>query len=528
MLRNGLYLDRLFPAYLFAGQRGCGKTTTARIFAAALNCQELSKFRTAPKSTTVPCLQCPSCIAMLEHNHPDFLEVDAASNTGVDHVRQIMEVANYLPLLGSRKIYLIDEAHMLSKAAFNALLKILEEPPMSVLFMLATTEEQKIPDTVRSRCFHAVFGPIATDALTTHLTAVCEREKISSTREALAVIAEQSGGSVRDALNLLEQVASASSSIDPATVRQTLGIIPAADILCLMQAVAAQDTNAILTLFATRTISTASVHAIWTALAQLLAILVRANVGAPWQNSNFEPERAAIEALAKTIPTNRIYAFMQLFWSFEENFLRTSQKKLLLEHLLIQMGTSAVAQPVPTQRATATATESKKSIATPRPVTQEVASQPAVPKPSAPPIEPPKAVVSAPTAPTPSPVSGPLDAIIAEVATTGDKLLESMLRQVTKVVATGDQKVLELHLPVVSSFVADKIMGSSSLLLPMVIKQYPTITGISLKANVVSTPPLKQPNAQPNPLSRPRELPKRSSIPQALAEAFPGTIEYEK
>jgi len=125
MLRNSLYLSQFFPVYLFAGQRGCGKTSTARVFASAINCANLSKFQKNPKKCHVPCLECESCCAMLSGNHPDFIEIDAASHTGVDNVRQIIESSSYMPLMGKKKIYLIDEAHMLSKAAFNAFLKIL-------------------------------------------------------------------------------------------------------------------------------------------------------------------------------------------------------------------------------------------------------------------------------------------------------------------------------------------------------------------------------------------------------------------
>src|SRR5271156_392412 len=120
MLKNSLFLGQYFPVYLFAGQRGCGKTTTARVFAAAVNCERLSDFKKQPKEFSVPCLTCTSCVAMAAGKHPDFIEIDAASHTGVDNIRQIIDAASLLPLMGQKKIYLIDEAHMLSKAAFNA------------------------------------------------------------------------------------------------------------------------------------------------------------------------------------------------------------------------------------------------------------------------------------------------------------------------------------------------------------------------------------------------------------------------
>src|SRR5579863_10403001 len=123
ILKNSLYLGHYFPVYLFAGQRGCGKTSTARVFAAAVNCAALSDFQKDPKKAVIPCLECPSCCAMRDGNHPDFIEIDAASHTGVDNIRSIIESSSLLPLMGRKRVYLIDEAHMLSKAAFNAALK---------------------------------------------------------------------------------------------------------------------------------------------------------------------------------------------------------------------------------------------------------------------------------------------------------------------------------------------------------------------------------------------------------------------
>ena len=178
MLKNGLYLKKYFPLYIFSGQRGCGKTSTARIFASAFNCKKLSNFQANPKQA-VPCSKCDSCLSMLNREHPDFIEIDAASNTGVDNVRNILESASFVSIGGGAKIYLIDEAHMLSRAAFNAFLKILEEPPEKVFFILATTELQKIPETVRSRAFQVFFNAISSDTLKNYLSNICDKESIN-------------------------------------------------------------------------------------------------------------------------------------------------------------------------------------------------------------------------------------------------------------------------------------------------------------------------------------------------------------
>lgn len=212
MLKNSLYRSQFFPVYLFSGQHGCGKTTAARIFASAVNCQKLSDFQQNPHNV-LPCLACDSCRMMAQGAHPDFFEIDAASHTGVDHVRDIIDAASLLPVAGQYKIYLIDEAHMLSKAAFNAFLKILEEPPKGVLFILATTEAHKIIDTIVSRCFQVWFRPVERTVITQHLAMICSHEKLTYEEEALLLIAQQSHGSVRDALNMLEQVRFASDEI---------------------------------------------------------------------------------------------------------------------------------------------------------------------------------------------------------------------------------------------------------------------------------------------------------------------------
>lgn len=235
MLKNSLYLNQFFPVYLFSGQRGCGKTTTARIFAAALNCELLDSFQKDPKHIQIPCLNCRSCNAMADGTHADFIEIDAASHTGVDNVRMIIEAAALLPSMGRKKIYLIDEAHMLSKAAFNAFLKILEEPPVSVVFMLATTDPEKIIETVRSRCFQLFFTSLPAIHLVNHLKEVCEAEVISFEETALYTIVRESEGSARDALNLLEQVRFGAGAVTQEAVIKVLGHMSEHQLLTLFE-----------------------------------------------------------------------------------------------------------------------------------------------------------------------------------------------------------------------------------------------------------------------------------------------------
>lgn len=225
ILQNSLYKKAFFPVYLFSGQRGCGKTTTARVFAAAMNCSNLAQFQVNPKEFQIPCLDCDSCRAMTQMRHPDFVEIDAASYTGIDNIRNIIDTSSFLPVLSAKKIYLIDEVHMLSKAAFNAFLKILEEPPKFVVFILATTEMQKIPETVRSRCFQLFFNSIPVVHVVQHLQAICEQESIAYQESALELIAQVSDGSLRDAINLLEQARFAGEQVNRTVVCSVLGYV---------------------------------------------------------------------------------------------------------------------------------------------------------------------------------------------------------------------------------------------------------------------------------------------------------------
>lgn len=201
---NAIIKGTPFHAYLLTGIRGVGKTTSARIIARTLNCIDL----VIEKETATPCGKCKSCIALSDDSHPDVIEIDAASKTGVSDIRELIDNAQYAPMFGKYKIYIVDEVHMLSNSAFNALLKILEEPPANVVFIFATTECRKIPLTIISRCQKFDLHRFSISALVCRLEEICKLEGIKYSPTGLEHIAKYSDGSMRDALSLLEAVAS--------------------------------------------------------------------------------------------------------------------------------------------------------------------------------------------------------------------------------------------------------------------------------------------------------------------------------
>src|SRR5205814_1821668 len=239
-LTNAIALGRVHHAYLFTGARGVGKTSAARILAKALCCVQ--------GPTATPCGVCDFCREIASGQSVDVLEIDGASNTGVDDVRQLREGVRYLPSKGKRKVYIIDEVHMLSPSAFNALLKTLEEPPPHVVFIFATTEVHKIPVTILSRTQRFDFKLISTARLTEHLAGVLKAEKIDADEDAVRVIARQAAGSVRDGLSLLDQVIAyvGDSKLTRDIVAEVLGVADRRLLVELAGGVLARDAGATL------------------------------------------------------------------------------------------------------------------------------------------------------------------------------------------------------------------------------------------------------------------------------------------
>ena len=233
-LKNAIAADRVAHAYLFAGSRGTGKTTLARLLAKAVNCKN-------PDPTKRPDNECENCKAVNENRFLDLIEIDAASNTSVDDIRDLRDKINFSPSQGKYKIYIIDEVHMLSTAAFNALLKTLEEPPPHAIFVLATTEIHKIPATVLSRCQRHEFRRVPVDEIVANLKHIIKAENIQADDDALIQIARQSAGGMRDAQSLLDQLSSTGDKITLALAQQVLGTATSQSVLDVLNAVNDHD-----------------------------------------------------------------------------------------------------------------------------------------------------------------------------------------------------------------------------------------------------------------------------------------------
>jgi len=335
ILKNSLYLNHFFPVYLFAGQRGCGKTTTARVFASAINCEQFDHFRQNPKEQVIPCLHCASCKAMLAGKHPDFIEMDAASHTGVDNVRQIIDASSLLPLMGRKKIYLIDEAHMLSKAAFNAFLKILEEPPASALFILATTDTQKIIETVRSRCFQLFFKSIDSTVLLGHLQNVCQQEQIVYDDEGLSLIISETEGSARDALNMLESVRFSAARVDKQAVLHVLGHIDNERLFALLKHVLNKDVPRLLKTLHAIDRSQCSAAFMWQHFLRLLHTCIRIKHGIT--TDAFASLVPDLKKLLQKVHWKVLYQHLSQCYEHEMIFNKASDQHAFFEMMLLQL-----------------------------------------------------------------------------------------------------------------------------------------------------------------------------------------------
>ncbi len=249
-LMNALAQNRVAHGYIFSGHRGIGKTTIARIVAMALNCR--TAIGTEARPTPEPCGVCDSCTEIRSGSAVDVIEIDAATNRGIDEIRELRDAARYAPARDRYKIYILDEAHQITEAAFNALLKTLEEPPAHVIFMMATTQPEDIPQTIRSRCQHFSFHAVKFDDILAQLKMIAGQEDLVAEDDALALLAEAGDGSMRDALSIMDQaIASAPTEdgkavLSAAQIRELMGSVPNTVFERLLEAVAQGQSAALM------------------------------------------------------------------------------------------------------------------------------------------------------------------------------------------------------------------------------------------------------------------------------------------
>lgn len=330
-LKQALISDRIAPAYIFSGPRGTGKTSSARIFAKSLNCLK------SEKATITPCGQCELCKGISSGNALDVIEIDAASNTGVENIRELIERSRFAPAKARWKVYVIDECHMLSTAAFNALLKTLEEPPRQVVFILATTDPQRVLPTILSRCMRFDFRRIALHDLESHLINIAKKEEIQINEEAISLIAKHSQGGLRDAESLLDQVSLLPPPITQLNIINLIGAIPEEELIILAKSLITKDPNSILNICNSLINKGKEPIAILQGIASILRDLVVTKVtNKPTSLCNISQEHSeSLNDLATSSNLDQILNLQAKLKGSESNIRNSNQPNLWLEiHLL--------------------------------------------------------------------------------------------------------------------------------------------------------------------------------------------------
>ncbi|MBN1947138.1 MAG: DNA polymerase III subunit gamma/tau [Bradymonadales bacterium] len=340
-LKNAIDQNRLAHALLFTGPRGIGKTSMARILSRALNCQH--------GPTPTPCYQCPSCLEISQGSSVDVIEIDAASNRGIDEIRELREAVRYPPSRERYKVYIIDEVHMLTPPAFNALLKTLEEPPPQVVFIFATTEPHKIPETIRSRCQRHDFRRIPIHLIEQHLAKIAGLEQISIDSQALRIIAQQSEGCMRDAQSLMDQLISFSGGqIDGELATQVLGVLGRDALFTLSRALLERNVDTVLEVVnGAYRVGVNLVQMASDLLEHLRDLTVCAVSADPLRLAHLSDlEQQQLHALAALTDPTTLHRMFTILLAAVEDMSRSAYPKLVLEMALLRMTAIEPLQPV--------------------------------------------------------------------------------------------------------------------------------------------------------------------------------------
>lgn len=377
-LKNALDSGRIAHAYLFSGPRGTGKTSTARILAKALNCEQ--------GPTAEPCGHCHNCERITAGTSMDVLEIDAASNGGIDQIKELKEQIAFTPVESRYKVYIIDEVHMLTTPAFNALLKTLEEPPAHAIFILATTDPQKIPATIHSRCQRFEFRRVTVDEIAEHLAMVAEGSGLEADAEALRLIAIQSEGGLRDALSLLDQCGVMSKQITTATVREVLGIVGREVLRALAEAIGRQDLPAALGKLGELLEQGKDARQVLTELMEYLRALLLFQSVPDYEEIYLTDTREALTALTPLFGRDRLMAAEERLHSALLELKTTMRPRITAELCLLDLcrieGSTLAALSArieQLERQLATGALAASYTAAPRPMATAVASVPPAP-----------------------------------------------------------------------------------------------------------------------------------------------------
>ena len=513
-LGNALRSGRIAPAYLFSGPRGTGKTSSARILARSLNCIG------SDGPTPEPCGVCELCTAIAAGNALDVIEIDAASNTGVDNIRELIERSRFAPVQARWKVYVVDECHMLSTAAFNALLKTLEEPPPRVVFVLATTDPQRVLPTILSRCQRFDFRRIPLDALERHLGWIAEQEQIGITAEALHVVAQRAQGGLRDAESLLDQLSLLPPPVEPMAVWDLLGAVPEQELLQLAAALAASEPLGVIEAIRTLLERGREPGAVLQGLAGMLRDLVLAGVAPErLELTSVSPQlRPELPELARRIGKARLLHWQAQLKGSEQQLRQSVQPRLWLEVLLLGLLSEApaagAAAPVRTPATAATPASS----AAPAPVAAPAPLPAATPAPSAAPAP----------APTPAPAAEPANLgelwqqILAGLELPSTRML---LSQQAQLVRLDQQRAV---VQVAGNWMA-MVQGRQALLEQAIASALGSPRQLVLEAGG-NPPPMPRPSApQATPQAAPPAAPQptapqpapEATVPQAAPEPPP-------